>query len=211
MDQLKRLHKFSMDQNTSKKEIYNIWSFSYDSYVSDNKYTGPSELVDRLAGMIMNFHQKNIEVLDFGCGTGLVGHEIKKKNLPVDLDGVDISPQMLVKAGEKACYENLYEKNLLVDSIFLPHQKLRKKYEIIISCGVFLEGHAPLEVIENLLDHLHIEGFILFTIRSSYKEKESEKFSKYVMNNLRVKVIESTKINYLQDVDCEMYLLYRIC
>ena len=56
------------------------------------------------------------------------------------------------------------------------------------SCGVFLEGHAPIEIIDKLVDHLQIEGFLLFTIRDSYLEKEGEKVKKYILENPRLKV-----------------------
>ena len=209
MDQPSRIHSISMLPHTSKREIYNVWSYSYDTYVSEQQYTGPRELVSKLSTMILNFNHQIISVLDFGCGTGLVGQEIKRLGLPIKLDGLDISPKMLELAKEKDCYQNLYELNLLEENI--SSEKGIKKYGIIVSCGVFLEGHAPLEIIEKLLDHLQIEGFLLFTIRESYLEEQKEKFKKIVLENLRVKVLESQEIDYLKDVKCQMFLLYRTC
>lgn len=209
MDQPSRIHSISMLPNTSKREIYNVWSSSYDTYVSEQQYTGPRELVSKLSTMILNFNHQIISVLDFGCGTGLVGQEIKRLGLTVNLDGLDISPKMLELAAEKDCYQNLYELNLLEENII--SNCGIKKYGIIVSCGVFLEGHAPLEIIEKLLDHLQIEGCLLFTIRESYLEEQKEKFKKIVLENLRVKVLETQEIDYLKDVKCQMFLLYRIC
>lgn len=211
MDNPSRIHKVSMMNNTSKKEIYNIWSSSYDTYVKEQEYAGPKEIANKLASMILNFNQKKIPILDFGCGTGLVGEEIKNLELPISLDGIDISPMMLEKARARECYKNLMEVNLLDDNILDETTQNIKKYGVIVSCGVFLEGHAPLEIIEKLLDHLQIEGFLLFTIRDSYLENEKDKFKKYVLDNIRVKVLESTEINYLKDVKCHMFLLYRTC
>lgn len=197
------LHIKSMKNNTNNQEIYDTWSKSYDSYVLEQEYTGPKEIVSQLESMILNLNQKKIDILDFGCGTGLVGMEIKNKKLNVRLEGIDISPQMLEKARHKNCYDKLYEGDLLVENI------LKKKYQIIVSCGVFLEGHAPLEIINILIDNLHMEGFLLFTIRNSYLEKELDKFTKIVLENLRVKVLKSEDIKYLKDVQCIMFLLYR--
>ena len=53
MDKLTQIHKESMLDSTSKKEIYNIWSDTYDNYVQEKKYTGPRELVKKLSTMIM--------------------------------------------------------------------------------------------------------------------------------------------------------------
>ena len=209
MDKATRIHNISMQPHTSKREVYNIWSSSYDEYVREKEYNGPREIVNKLASMIFKFNNRIISVLDFGCGTGLVGQEIKKANLPINLDGLDISPKMLDLATQKDCYQNLYELNLLEENIISDCGI--KKYSIIVSCGVFLEGHAPLEIIEKLLDHLHIEGCLLFTIRESYLEEQKEKFKKIVLDNLRVRVLESQEIDYLKGVKCQMFLLYRTC
>ena len=215
MDNSTRIHKASMLDNTSKKEIYNIWSKTYDSYVQEQKYTGPRELVKKLSTMIMNFNSREIEVLDFGCGTGLVGEEIHKQALKVLVDGIDLSPNMLEKARTRNCYRNLWELNLM--DIIIKKQidsKISKDniklYPVIVSCGVFLEGHAPLEIIDKLVDHLEREGFLLFTIRDSYLEKEEEKVKKYILENPRLKVLEKESIAYLENVECSMFLLYKI-
>lgn len=207
MEKAIELHEISMKKHTNNQEIYDVWSKSYDSYVLDQEYTGPNEIVSQLASMILNFNEQKIEILDFGCGTGLVGQEIKKRNLNVILDGVDISSQMLDKARIKNCYRNLHEANLMVENIFLQNNK---KYQIIISCGVFLEGHAPIEVIEKLLDILYVEGFLLFTIRNSYLEQEKETFHKYLIQNQKVKILLNTEIKYLKGVRCKMFLVYRV-
>ena len=209
MEKSSEIHSQSMLPNTCKKEIYNVWSSSYDQYVSGQDYTGPRELVQKLSTMILNLNHQIIPVLDFGCGTGLVGEEIKKKNLPILLDGIDISPKMLEIANKKECYQNLFELNLLDDTLKTENGSEIRKYSIIVSCGVFLEGHAPLEIIEKLIDHLEIEGFLLFTIRNSYLEEQKEKFNSFVWNNPRIKVFDSQDINYLKDVRCKMFLLYR--
>ena len=220
MDKLTQIHKESMLESTSKKEIYNTWSETYDNYVQQQKYTGPRELVNKLSTMIMNFNSREIEVLDFGCGTGLVGAEIHRQGINVVVDGVDLSPNMLEKARERNCYRNLWELNLM-DNIIknelhgslengIDENANKKLYPLIVSCGVFLEGHGPIEIIDKLVDHLEREGFLLFTIRDSYLEKEGEKVKKYILENPRLKVLEKESIAYLENVECSMFLVYRV-
>ena len=218
MDNPTRIHTVSMMDTTSKKEVYNIWSDTYDTYVAEQKYTGPQELVKKLSTMIMNFKSREIEVLDFGCGTGLVGQEIRNQGISVVVDGLDLSPKMLERAAARECYRNLWELNLMEENItedllnpdnVLEDKKTVKLYPVIVSCGVFLEGHAPLEIIDKLVDHLQIEGFLLFTIRDSYLEKEGEKVRKFVTENPRLKVLEKESIAYLENVECSMFLVYR--
>ena len=127
---------------------------------------------------------------------------------------------MLEKARERKCYRNLWELNLM-DNIIkneihgslengIDKNANKKLYPLIVSCGVFLEGHAPIEIIDKLVDHLQIEGFLLFTIRDSYLEKEGEKVKKYILENPRLKVLEKESIAYLENVECSMFLVYRI-
>ncbi len=210
MEQVKNLieniHSLSMKTDTNKKEIYDSWCNTYENDVTKQKYTGPEEVANRLLRMVFGFNYffqyRKFKVLDFGCGTGLLGQEIRKLKIPCCLEGVDISPGMLDKAKEKGIYDLLYQQEIKTNP-------LDKLYNVIVSCGVFLEGHAPLEMIPVLIDHVEIEGFIIFTIRESYRLKNEEKFKKLVNENEKIRVLERNYINYLKDVRCEMYLLYK--
>ena len=57
----------------------------------DWKYSGPQETVDLLK---KHTPSKDIKILDAGCGTGLVGIELKKNGFQ-NFDGVDFSQKML--------------------------------------------------------------------------------------------------------------------
>ena len=50
------------------------------------------------------------KVIDLGCGTGLVGAELK--DTLISLIGVDFSEQMLVKARQKQSYHKLIKMDL---------------------------------------------------------------------------------------------------
>jgi predicted TPR repeat methyltransferase len=54
---------------------------------------------------------KKLDILDAGCGTGLVGALVRDS--ANKLDGVDISSAMLVKAREKKIYDHTYQDDLL--------------------------------------------------------------------------------------------------
>ena len=202
--QNERIHSLSMEPKTNKREIYNIWASTYEEYVKEQKYFGPKVIAKKLQEIILNINSiHKIEVLDFGCGTGLVGQEIQKLAINCEVDGLDISHQMLVLAGEKNCYRQLYNVNLM-------EEKLEKKYNLIVSCGVFLEGHAPISMIGKLIDNLDIEGVLMFTIRDSYLESEEEEVKKYILENERVKVLSQESIDYLEGVKCQLFLLFHL-
>ena len=54
---------------------------------------------------------EKLDILDAGCGTGLVGLLLRKQ--AKTLDGIDLSPAMLEKAGEKNIYDHLYTGDLV--------------------------------------------------------------------------------------------------
>ncbi len=200
-----RIHTLSMSDETNKKEIYNVWCHNYDKYVSEKKYVGPREVVKKLQSMILNFkvRENKIQVLDFGCGTGLVGQEIVNQELDCEVDGIDISPGMVEKAREKNCYRDLWEWNI-------SEEKLDRSYDIIVSCGVFLEGHAPICLLLDLIEQVRREGFVLFTIRKSYLESKTDDFDRYILRHQGIKMLEQTEIPYLDNVECVMVLLYKV-
>ena len=58
-----------------------------------------------------------VRVIDFGCGTGLVGESLRQKGLK-DITGVDCSSSMLYEADKKQVYSDL-EQSLLGGKDFL--------------------------------------------------------------------------------------------
>ena len=58
----------------------------------DWNYTAPQETVSVMKKYVFN---KNSKILDAGCGTGLVGIELKKYGY-TNIEGVDFSQNMLI-------------------------------------------------------------------------------------------------------------------
>ena len=107
MQNCEELHKKSMDETIDKRLVYNDWAKNYDEYVKSLNYTGPKEVVNCLLSYINNKNQKQ-KILDFGCGTGLVGEELSKSNYNFVLDGIDVSDKMIEIADERKIYYNIY-------------------------------------------------------------------------------------------------------
>jgi predicted TPR repeat methyltransferase len=75
---------------------------------------------------IIPYLKGNEKVLEFGCGTGLVGINIAP--YVKELTGIDTSPKMVEKFNEKAHKLNINAK-ALVKNIF----EINEKYDIVIS------------------------------------------------------------------------------
>ena len=113
----KILHNKSLDNNQNKEVIYNQWADTYEDYVRSIGYRGPENVVRFFKSLYTNANvnqNKRVRVLDFGCGTGLVGEELFKSfNGDIELIGIDISDNMLEKAREKNVYTELLNLNLV--------------------------------------------------------------------------------------------------
>ena len=88
------LHDKSLNPNFNKSDIYDKWADTYDSYVGNLNYQGPDNLAGELSDFLEEFPNRHLKILDFGCGTGLLGLAINKKlggKYFFDIDGIDIS------------------------------------------------------------------------------------------------------------------------
>jgi len=81
-------------------------------------------------------------LLDLGCGTGLVGAALS--DLVAAMDGIDIAPRMTRKAHERGLYRHLRTGDLL-DSI-ATDPALRGPYDLVTAADVFVYL-GPLEAI----------------------------------------------------------------
>ena len=83
--------------------FYDDWGIKnkYDQDMIDWKYSGPKETVETFK---KHAKDKNIRIYDAGCGTGLVGVELKKFGYHY-YDGADLS-QKLLDLVPKGLYQN---------------------------------------------------------------------------------------------------------
>ncbi len=128
--------------------LYGEWADTYDSGFVDREsyvvYLRVAEIFLRQQSRI------NGAVLDVGCGTGIVGVELRKGGVEI-IDGVDISPPMLIEAGKKRSqddvpvYRNLFDADL-TKTLDLPDNQ----YAGLVSAGTFTHGHLGPEPLDEL-------------------------------------------------------------
>ena len=139
-------------------KLYKVWASSYDDdFAKKNDYRSPV--------LISNYYDKysnknDVPVLDVGAGTGLIAEVMNKKNT-IDIDAIDISPEMLESAKSKNCYNKLLEadltKNLDIDNNY---------YGAIVSAGTFTHGHIGPNALDELLRISKPSGLFVITIHS---------------------------------------------
>jgi predicted TPR repeat methyltransferase len=86
------------------QHIYKNFAASYESRMcEDLKYAGPERLQDGIRAVIGD--KAGLTMLDLGCGSGLMGVNIKWR--AADLTGVDLSPEMIELARARNIYDRL--------------------------------------------------------------------------------------------------------
>jgi len=133
---------------------YDKWAESYETELADNGYATPT----RLAAALWD-HLKDpvIEILDYGCGTGLCGVELRRVGFSV-VDGVDPSPEMLSKARQHDAYRDLSTLDISV-----PAPVKAGRYPVIVACGVIGVGAAPPETLDLVMNALPKGGILAFS------------------------------------------------
>jgi len=135
--------------------LYTDWAETYDQEIEENRYATPNRIASILFKIIAN---KNVKILDYGCGTGLSGLALKKIGFE-NLVGIDPSSEMLSKAEEKKIYKSLINLNLDI-----PNPINKGEYSIIIGSGLMGPGAAPIELFDTVMSLLNSGGSFIFSL-----------------------------------------------
>jgi len=103
-------------------------------------------------------------IADIGCGTGLVASAL---NFPREqIDGIDISAEMLRVAEEKQIYCSLYEIDLTKSLDVIAND-----YGAVLSAGTFTSGHLGPEPLEGLLDIARAHALFVIGVKKAFYQE----------------------------------------
>lgn len=137
---------YGVESPDDNRELYRRWADTYESgFIEPRGYVYHE-------GVVQQFLASGGAgpVLDVGCGTGIVGQALRAAGT-APVDGVDISPEMLAKAGEKrtddgdTVYRELIEADLTQQTSIAAGT-----YAGIVSVGVFTHGHLGPVALDDL-------------------------------------------------------------
>ena len=205
------------DKDVSKKDpIYKLKTTEeimkyYDEWGTNNKYdkdmvewdyTGPKETVNIFKKYTNN---KEIKIYDAGCGTGLVGVELKK-NSYINFDGIDLS-QKLLDLVPNGLYKNLSKADLNK-----PLNISDNEYDAILCVGTFTFGHVKPHALDEFIRITKNKGLLCFTINEGvYEDYGFNKKIKELSDNKQWKKKEFFKSDYIASKDVNAWLgLYEV-
>ncbi len=185
-------------------KYYDEWGTDnqYDKDMVEWDYTGPKETVDTFKKYANN---KEIKIYDAGCGTGLVGVELKKNGY-TNFDGVDLSKKLL------DLVPNRLYRNLSKADLNKPLNISDNKYDAILCVGTFTFGHVKPQALDEFIRIIKNKGLICFTINEGIYEEYGfdKKINELTEKNLWKKK-EFFKSNYISSKDVNAWLgLYEV-
>ena len=180
-------------------KYYDEWGINnkYDQDMVEWDYTGPKETVETFKKYA---NSKEIKIYDAGCGTGLVGVELKKYGY-TNFDGVDLS-QKLLDLVPNGLYKNLSKTDLNK-----PLNINDNEYDAVLCVGTFTFGHVKPPALDEFIRITKNKGLICFTINEGiYEEYEFDKKIKYLVEKNLWKKKEFFKSNYISSKNVNAWL-----
>lgn len=150
--------------------FYRKWASTYDKDVSNEQYCAPEFIADYFSEICDQTRigkpeppESIIDILDAGCGTGLVGLALQQKGYST-IDGCDLSHEMIELAKQTGSYRSLFgDADLNNLTTFKDNQ-----YDAVVCCGVFTHGHIPPVALEELVRVTRKSGIIVISVRKSF-------------------------------------------
>jgi len=195
---------YKLKKTDEVMKYYDEWGEGnkYDKDMVEWNYTGPKETSEVLAK-----HQKNkdAKIYDAGCGTGLVGIELKKYGFSnfygADLSQklLDLVPNSLYKKLDKVDLNKTIEEN---DNFF----------DVVMCVGTFTFGHVKPPALDEFIRITKNKGLICFTINEGIHEEYGfDKKIDQLRKDNKWKEIEFFKSNYIASKDVNAWLgLYEV-
>jgi predicted TPR repeat methyltransferase len=146
---------YSSDGAHQLQERYDTWAADYDADLGALRWSAPQVCAERCA----HFSQPDGEVLDAGCGTGLVGVALAGFGHR-RIVGFDLSAGMLARSGARGVYSELHQGSLLER---LPFDDDR--FASVVSVGVFTMGHVDGSAFAELARVTSPGGHVSLTFR----------------------------------------------
>jgi predicted TPR repeat methyltransferase len=147
----------SAPERTPQAQLLNLYNVRSRFWDRESSYFGHTLVAE---GLQKHAAHTNLDILDIGCGTGLVGAQVRR--LASKLDGVDISLAMLEKARDKKIYDRLDRADFV--SFMSAHSE---SYDAILGAATLIHFGDLHAVFRAAAMCLRDGGLFVFTLFSN--------------------------------------------
>jgi predicted TPR repeat methyltransferase len=148
---------YALDSDEKSRALYRDWAETYDDTMLQGlQYLSPQTVARLLADHLAD---RQAEVLDIGCGTGLLGQGLAGHGFTT-IDGLDVSPEMVQVAQRRGVY-----RNFIVADLNQPLAIADARYGGMSCCGTFTHGHVGAGCLDELFRVLRPGAPFAFTVK----------------------------------------------
>lgn len=168
-------------------QSYSEFATVYDELMTEIPYDRYVELIELVTNGI-----SGKKILDIGCGTGLLS--VKLAKMGGDVTGVDLSPDMLRIASERAASLNI--PMTFVNQSMQQLEGLTNFDAAIIaidSLNYVVNHQEVIQTLQNVYDALKVGGVLLFDVHSTFKTDVIFMESPFTFDNERISYIWETE------------------
>lgn len=146
-----------------KNQFNDLASIYYEDWVDNMDYQAHRLLVQRVVERLPD-PEAALTILDLGCGTGLVGQELRKQTITIDrLVGVDIAESMLSEARKarqdfRPVYDHLHQNDFM-DYLATTEER----FDVVVACYSLHYIQDIQQQLELIARVLKPHGLIAFT------------------------------------------------
>ncbi len=171
-----------------KYKDYTFNFYSDNGVFSKDKLDFGSNLL--LSVLFEKINEKNLKVLDVGCGYGFIGISVAKI-LQSDVTMCDINKRALHLA-EKNCLENNVEAKVIESNVY---ENITNIYDLIITNPPIRAGKEIVyKILDGARDRLKAKGELWFVIR---KDQGAKSTISHLAENYLCEVVEKSKGFYI--------------
>ena len=178
----------ALEENTPLQYVLGNVNFYGNHFYVDKRVLIPrfetEELVENTIKYINRFFTEPVDIIDLGCGSGVIGLTLEKKVSTKTVDLVDISSSAL-EVARKNCGNLNSNANIIQSDMF---SAVNKKYDVIISNPPYIKTNEEIEdivkenepsialyagedgldcykkILENIKEHIKEKSLIAFEI-----------------------------------------------
>ena len=178
----------ALEENKPLQYVLGNVNFYGNKFYVDERVLIPrfetEELVENTIKYINRFFTEPVDIIDLGCGSGVIGLTLEKKVSTKTVDLVDISSSAL-EVAQKNCGNLNSKANIIQSDMF---SAVNKKYDVIISNPPYIKTNEEIEdivkekeprialyagedgldcykkILENIKEHIKEKSLIAFEI-----------------------------------------------
>jgi len=143
------------------RALFDDYSSYYDAAMVEGLgYRGHLHL-RTLAERVLPRPTPPCNILDLGCGTGLVGEAFKDLAKGRRLDGIDLSPRMVEAAGARGIYDDL-----ILGDLETVLQELECSYDLVLAADTMVYFGDLCPTLSGVAERLEPGGFCIFAVEA---------------------------------------------